>query len=96
MSTAGLLPRRWRDDPESAALHEAIRVPTGAAPDVKQSLTRFEAERVDDEGDLVLGAHREGVLEIRLTHVLGERLEPVISHAGRATWRRPRCRPSRG
>ena len=56
-----------------------VGVTPGTAPDVEQSFPRAQSEHVDDVIDLLHGALGEGVPEVRLAEVVGDRLEPVLA-----------------
>jgi hypothetical protein len=65
-------------DPD-AAPGEGVGVAPGPAADVEHPHPGLEAQRLDQELDLLLGPLREGVAEVRLPHVVGQRLEPMRS-----------------
>jgi hypothetical protein len=63
---------------------ELVGVPAGTAPDVEHPHPRFEAQDVDQEPDLLGGALREGVAQVRRSGVGGDALEPVpVGHVRR-------------
>ena len=61
----------------ASATGQRERVAPGTAPDVEHAHPRLERERVDEEVDLLLGAHRERVAQVRRPEVVGDRVEPV-------------------
>ena len=62
---------------------EFVGVPPGATADVEHAVARPRAEHVDDVVDLLHRSLRERVPVVRLAHVIGERLEPMVAHRRR-------------
>ena len=62
-----------------AAPGERERVTPGPHPTSSTRMPRLEPERVDEELDLLLGALRERVAEVRRPEELGDRVEPVLA-----------------
>ena len=66
--------------------------------DVEHALPRSQLEHVDEERDLLLGALRERVPQVRRTEMVGQRLEPVVGLGARQsvlTGRRRDALPAR-
>src|SRR5690606_8453271 len=60
-------------------------VPSRSAADIEHPHAQFQAEEVDQEADILLGAHGERVAEVGRSDVIGDVLEPVpIRLAGRS------------
>ena len=60
---------------------QGVGVAAGATAHVEQALARAQAEGVDEEGDLLVGAPGEGVAEIGRAQMGGDGLEPVRASA---------------